>query len=112
MSTITEQRQGAVTVLKPEGPFVQEQAEALASSALPRVKPLLGRMVVDMAASPYIDSAGLETLLDIADEMDKCGQTLRLAAVSATIREVFELTELTNRFEYHDDANSAVRSFL
>ena len=44
--------------------------------------------------------------------MDKCGQTLRLAAVSQTVREVLDVTGLINRFEYHDDANLAVRSFL
>ena len=112
MPGITEQRQGAVTVVKPDGPCIQEQAEAVAQSALPKVRPQLGRVVIDMSSSAYIDSLGLETLLDLADEMDKCGQTLRLAAVSATIREVLDLTGLTNRFEFHEDANLAVRSFL
>lgn len=112
MPGVTEQRHGAVTVLKPEGPFVQEQADVLGASAMPRVRPMLGRMVIDMAAAPYIDSVGLETLLDLAEQMEACGQTLRLASVSPTIREVFELTGLTHRFEYHEDTNTAVRSFL
>lgn len=112
MAGISEQRHGAVVVLKPEGPFVQEQAEVLSSAAMQRVRPTLGRLVLDMSAAPYIDSIGLETLLDLSEEMDKCGQTLRLASVSPTVREVLDLTGLINRFEYHDDANRAVRSFL
>lgn len=112
MAGITEQRQGAVVVIKPDGPCIQEQAEALSQVAQPKVRQLMGRLVIDMSASAYVDSMGLETLLDIADEMDRSGQTLRLAGVSATVREVFDLTGLTNRFEFHEDTNLAVRSFL
>ena len=112
MEGIYEQRHGAVTVLKPEGPLLQEQAAAMGENTVKRIRGMLGRLVIDLSASPYIDSTGLEALLDLADEMDQCGQTLRLAGVSATIREVLDLTGLTNRFEYHDDTNLAVRSFL
>lgn len=112
MSSFTEQRHGAVTVLKPEGPFIQEHAQAIATATQDKVRPSLGRIVLDLSSAPYIDSVGLETLLDIADEMDQCGQTLRLAGTSQTVREVFDLTGLTNRFEYHEDTNLAVRSFL
>lgn len=112
MAGITEQRQGAVVVLKPDGPCIQEQAESLSKTAMGQVRQLMGRVVIDLSASPYIDSFGLESLLDLADEVDQCGQTLRLAGVSATVREVLDLTELTKRFEFHEDTNLAVRSFL
>jgi len=112
MPGIIEQRHGAVSVIKPDGPCIQEQAEALSNAALPKVRPQMGRVVIDMSSSAYIDSIGLETLLDVAEEMDKCGKILRLAAVSATVREVLDLTGLTNRFEFHEDTNMAVRSFL
>ena len=112
MEGIQEQCHGAVTVLKPDGPLLQEQATQMAEATVSRIRAMLGRLVIDLSSSPYIDSAGLEALLDLADEIDKCGQTLRLAAVSATVREVLDLTGLTNRFEYHEDTNLAVRSFL
>lgn len=112
MAGISEQRHGAVAVIKPEGPCTQEQAEALGQATLSKVRPLMGRLVVDLSASAYVDSVGLETLLDLSDEMDKCGQTLRLAGASATVREVLDLTGLTSRFEFHEDVNLAVRSFL
>ncbi len=112
MPGITEQRHGAVVVVKPSGPLVLEDASALSQATLGRARELLGRLTIDMSAAAYIDSVGLETLLDLADELDACGQTLRLAGVSQTVREVFDLTGLTNRFEYHDDVNLAVRSFL
>lgn len=112
MPSITQQRHGAVAVIKPEGPCIAELAEALDQAAMPNVRSMMGRLVIDLSASAYVDSAGLETLLDLADAMDRCGQTLRLAGVSATVREVMELTGLTHRFEFHQDTNLAVRSFL
>ena len=112
MSAVIEQQHGAVVVMKPEGPLIQEQAEALGHAALNKAQAMLGRLVVDLSNAPYIDSVGLETLLDLADVLEGCGQTLRLAAVSQTITEVLDLTGIISRFEYHDDANLAVRSFL
>lgn len=112
MACFTEQRHGAVNVIKPNGPLVGEQAQAIVEQAVPQVRKMLGRVVIDMSGSPYVDSAGLEVLLDLADEMSRCGQTLRLASVSATVKEVLDLTDLTNRFEYYSDTNLAVRSFL
>lgn len=112
MAGITEQRHGAVAVIKPDGPCIQEQAQSLSEAALPKVRPMMGRLVIDLSASAYVDSLGLETLLDLSEAMESCGQTLRLAGVSATVREVMDLTGLTNRFEFHQDTNLAVRSFL
>ncbi|MEM6504537.1 MAG: STAS domain-containing protein [Planctomycetota bacterium] len=112
MAGLTEQRHGAVAVLKPDGPCIQEQAESLSKAAITQVRSLMGRLVIDLSASPYIDSLGLESLVDLADEIDHYGQTLRLAGASATVREVLDLTGLMNRFEFHDDTNLAVRSFL
>lgn len=112
MAGITEHRHGAVLVVKPDGPLIQDDAKAMASATAGKGRETLGRIAVDLSASPYVDSIGLETLLDLADELNTCGQTLRLAGVSATVREVLELTGLTNRFEFHDDVNLAVRSFL
>jgi len=112
MPGITEQRHGAVLVVKPDGPLIQDDAKTLGETTHGRGRATLGRIAVDLSASPYIDSLGLEALVDLADELDTCGQTLRLAGVSATVREVLDLTGLTNRFEFHEDANLAVRSFL
>lgn len=112
MPAFTEVQHGAVRILRPGGPLVQEEAEALCARALEAAAPALGRLAIDMAEAKYIDSAGLEAMLDIADELALSGQTLRLAGTAPTVREVLEITGLAHKFEYHDDATSAVRSFL
>lgn len=109
---ISEQQQGAVTVLKPEGPLTEPEVAAFKKKLMDTLAGSLGRFVVDMSAMPFIDSKGLEAMVDVTEEMGKSGQALRLCAANKTIREVFELTELSSQFDHFEDANTAVRSFL
>jgi anti-anti-sigma factor len=72
----------------------------------------LGRFVVDATAVPYVDSLGLEALVQSTDELGSSGRALRLCGACETLREVLELTGLADRFEHYEDVNTAVRSFL
>ena len=109
---INEQRQGAVTVLKPEGALVEGAAPIFKQRVMQALGTSLGRFVVDLSAVPFIDSTGLEVLVDLSEELSKTGQVLRLCAANKTLREVMELTDLTSLFDHFEDANTAVRSFL
>ena len=109
---IHEQLQGAVTVLKPEGPLVEHDAGVVKQRLLQTLHATLGRFVVDMSAIPYVDSKGLEVLVDVTEEMGRSGQALRMCGANKTVREVLELTDLASLFEHFQDANTAVRSFL
>ncbi len=109
---IQEQKHGAVAVLRPEGPVVNEHAEELKSRLLQALRDNLGRVVLDAAAIPFIDSQGLEALVDVTNEMGRSGQWLKLCAAKKTIRQVLDLTGLSPQFEHFEDTNSAVRSFL
>ena len=109
---VHEQIQGAVTVLKPEGPLVETDAALLKQRLIQTLASSLGRFVVDMSAIPYVDSKGLEALVDVTEEMGRSGQALRMCGANKTVREVLELTDLASHFEHFEDANTAVRSFL
>ena len=109
---ILETRQGAVTVLKPTGPLTQADATEFKNIAMKLLESNLGRVVVDMSATPFVDSMGLEALADLTEEMTKSGQMLKLCATNKTLREVLNLTGLSPMFEHFDDVNTAVRSFL
>ena len=109
---IHEQLQGAVTVLRPEGPLIESDAALLKQRLLQTLASSLGRFVVDMSAIPYLDSSGLEALVEVTEEMGRSGQALRMCGANKTVREVLELTDLASLFEHFQDANTAVRSFL
>jgi anti-anti-sigma factor len=109
---IEEQMQGAVLILRPHGPLVTEDAEQFRLCAAQAIGEHLGRLVVDTASIPFVDSSGLEALLNVAGEMAQAGQSLKLCALTETLREVLDLTDLADSFDIYADVKTALRSFL
>ncbi|MFU8829473.1 MAG: STAS domain-containing protein [Phycisphaerales bacterium] len=109
---IQQYQHGAVTILKPEGPLVGDDAELFRTRTQSTMRTSFGRLVIDACAVPYVDSKGLEALHDLSGEMSKAGQPLRVCSATETVREVFVLTNLDRLFEHFEDVGSAVRSFL
>lgn len=109
---ILETREGAVTVLKPCGPLMQADAEQFKTQFADVLPKCLGRVIVDASAVAYVDSRGLEVLVEVADDMARSGQTLKLCGANETLREVMDLTDTVGQFEQFADVHTAVRSFL
>lgn len=109
---LEQQQHGAVTVLRPKGPLVGQDADALKSRCLEAHRRSLGRLVLDASAVPFVDSRGLEVLVELSEQMGEGGRSLKLCGANETLREVLELTELAELFEHYEDVNTAVRSFL
>lgn len=109
---IAEQVKGAVRVLRPRGPLAQSDAEQFKTRAADVASSCLGRLVVDVSAVPFVDSRGLEVLVELAEELGQSGLALKLCGANETVREVLDLTDLSDLFEHYEDANDAARSFL
>jgi anti-sigma B factor antagonist len=109
---IQEQRHGAVSVLKPVGPLTGTDAEQFKNCALLQASKALGRLVVDASAVPFLDSSGIECLIDVSDALFQGGRALKLCAATETVKETLDLTGFGHAFEFVDDVNSGVRSFL
>lgn len=109
---IDSQQVGAVTVFKPKGPVMGAEADELKRQLLAAVVSNLGRVIVDASGIPFVDSRGLEVLVEVSDELAQGGQVLKLSSVGETLREVFSVTDLLSLFEHYEDVHSAVRSFL
>jgi anti-anti-sigma factor len=109
---IATQRQGAVTVVQPQGALLEADADQVKSTLLQTASANLGRVVLDMEAIPFVDSRGLEVMVEVSEELSEGGQVLKLCGANKTVREVLEITELAAQFEYFEDASSAARSFL
>lgn len=109
---ISEQRHGAVMVVKPEGALVEDSVSTFLEQLERLHRETMGRVVVDLSEVPFVDSRGLEALLEVTEKMGRQGRALRLCGVNETVREVLELTELSPQLEQYEDANRAVRSFL
>jgi anti-anti-sigma factor len=109
---ILDQTQGAVRVLKPRGPLAAADADDFKVRASATASESMGRLLIDASAIPFADSRGLEVLAELSEELAQSGRTLKLCAATETLREVLELTELAGQFEFYDELNAAVRSFL
>jgi len=109
---IQEQRHGAVTVLKPLGPLMGSDAEQFKNSALQQASKSLGRLVVDASAVPFLDSLGIECLIDLSDALFAGGRALKLCGASETVKEALDLAGYAASFEFIDEVNNGVRSFL
>jgi anti-anti-sigma factor len=109
---INEQSHGAVTVLKPMGPLLNPDAEQFKKRALDVVARNLGRLVIDASAIAFVDSCGVEALADVTEKIGQSGRALKLCAANPTVLRVLELTGWNDAFEYFEDVNSGVRSFL
>ncbi|MCH8823945.1 MAG: STAS domain-containing protein [Planctomycetes bacterium] len=109
---IEEHNYGAVAVIKPIGALTVADADSLKAQMLDVRTKSLGRIVLDVTAVPFVDSRGLEVLVEVAREMTRTGQTLKLAGLTEVLDEVLKLTGLNSSFEYFEDVNAAVRSFL
>ncbi|MHC5022375.1 MAG: STAS domain-containing protein [Planctomycetota bacterium] len=109
---IQERTRGAVTVVGPRGPLILDDADRFRLRVLEVMTRTLGRLVVDVAGVAFVDSRGLEALVDAAGELATGGRQLKLCGLNDTVREVLELTELASRFDIYEDEGTAVRSFL
>ena len=109
---IKEQKYGAVLVVRPEGPLKSDDAEVFKNRVTRALGESLGRCVIDASAIQFIDSKGLEALVEVNEAVSQTGCLLKLCGANETLREVLELTQLSSQFDQYADLNSAVRSFL
>ena len=109
---IQSQLQGAVTVLKPSGGLIATEAASFRERVGKVAQTTLGRLVIDASLIPFVDSIGLEALLDLGEQMTAAGRALKLCAVTPTVRQTLDLTGLADAFEFYPDVLGGVRSFL
>jgi len=109
---IQQHNHGAVTVLKPIGPLCEEDADEVKTRTIEAATRNLGRVVIDASAVPYVDSRGLEVLVEVAEALAQGGQALKLCGANEVFREVVELTDVAPLLEQFPNVNAAVRSFL
>ncbi len=69
------------------------------------------RFVIDLTDVPFMDSAGLATLVQLFKRVRIGEGDVRLAGLQPDVRRVFELVRLTRVFDVYDDAASAVASY-
>src|SRR4051812_18642825 len=103
---IEEQSHGAVVILKPAGPLTGDACAELKTHIANVHQRTLGRFVIDATGVPFVDSDGLEVLLEATEQLIKSGRILKMCCANDTIRDSLDLTGIMSSFEHYDDLNN------
>lgn len=109
---VDEQRHGAVTVVRPRGAMAGDDARDFGRRLARTGRESLGRVVLDASVVSYVDSVGLEAVLEASDALGEMGRTLKVAQANETVREAMELTGVSSQVELYASVQDVVRSFL
>lgn len=104
--------QGAVEVIVPNVPLKSEYVEELLETVQHCLADGLPMLVLNLHDVPLLDSAGLESLLDIRDIVGQRGGQIKLAALTPLSQDILRVSGLARQFEIFPDEKSAVRSFV
>lgn len=103
---------GTVEVCKPVGALVDDDAQRFTEHLLTRANRTNSRFVISLHDVPYMDSQALEGLLNASDALHGQSDRLKLVSVAPTCREILEITGLASSFQFFENIEDAVRSFL
>ncbi|MBN8482973.1 MAG: STAS domain-containing protein [Xanthomonadales bacterium] len=105
--TIGEEQVGPVCLLVLAGRLDTDTSADLELATQDLLQAGHRRFVIDLAGVGYVSSAGLRVLLGLAKAVDG-GGSLRLAALNAGVRQVFDVAGFTPLFRIHADRADAL----
>lgn len=108
---VSAQDHAHICVLTLSGEFTHDDTDAFYRALANRIDEGRTRhVIVDCEHLEFIDSKGLETLVDLQQRLGGPGGALRLAHPDDTVCTILRLTRLENAIESCDSIEDAVRS--
>ena len=108
---VETQPQGMVTVVVPHGPLVADELPDFKQAVEQVTQRRGGRVVIDLSQVAYLDSGGIEALLELDSGQRSSVVGPKLAAITETCREALDLTDALAQLEVFDTVENALRSF-
>jgi anti-anti-sigma factor len=105
---IGSENHGQVLLLRPEGRLDTETAGELELALHDAFESGRRHFVLDLARISYVSSAGLRVLLALAKKLDGDIGTLRLAALNASVKQVFDIAGFTSLFDIRSNHKAAL----
>lgn len=109
---IEERAAGNVTILNLKGKMTLGEGDEILKDKVNSLA-MQGRkrIVLNLAAVPYIDSAGLGEIVRTYTTVSRQGGSLKLLGLTKRITDLLSITKLLTVFETYDNEADAVRSF-
>ncbi|MFY9844682.1 MAG: STAS domain-containing protein [Terriglobales bacterium] len=109
--TLEPGHSGAVVLHCQGRTIFRSEARAL-STIVAEVLPASGRMVVNLGEIDFIDSGGLGELVLTQMWAEAAGYSLRLACPQKSLRDLFEITNLTSVFDVYASVPEAIGAMV
>lgn len=106
---IVEQTEQGHGVLEVRGEVDMHTSPRVRDAQIRLLKQGARRIVVDLSGVPYMDSSGIATLIEGLQWCRREGRDFRLAGLSPTVRDVFELARLADVFEIFPTRDEALK---
>ena len=95
---------GEITLKKRGDAMLQDKVRSLIQQGHKKV-------LIDLAAVSYVDSAGLGELVQAYSTTRNCGGSLRLFNPTKRLQDLLVVTDLVRMFDKYDDEAQALASF-
>ncbi len=105
-------KRGTVTIVAIDDPLMEETAQSLRETTASLLETGDLRLVVDLGSVPFIDSPGLETLLDLKTMADDRGGVFCLTSANELCRDILTATRLDQVILTYPTVEEACRSFM
>lgn len=109
---IKKSKIGVISYIEPEIPIANEGVQELKKIAEECFKENEFKIAINLHSVPYIDSEGLEALLDILSEVRRRGGSVKIFDPNPVCNDIFIATRFNTLFEIYSSAEEAGKSFL
>jgi len=109
---IEQSQQGTISVFVPHGAIIDDDREKLSEAISKSIDDGRAKIILDMSNVPFVESQGLEMLLDSTDSASLYGGGIRIMNPSDIVRDILTATRMTSKIEIHNDMLEARRSLL
>ena len=110
-SKIVVKKVGASSVVNPGKSLTYQNYKELEDLINGLVSQNQTRIILDCKNTPFIDSKGLELLVQLHNELKNRGGAIKITALNAVCRDILLSTRLINVFFVYEDIAEALRSY-
>ncbi len=108
---ITEREQNGITIFTLDGRVDSEGAVDLDLALQSATSEGKYKLILEMSAVRYINSAGLRSLADILTQTQDNNGSLKLVDLNPKVRRVFQIIGFDKFFEQYDTIEEAIATF-
>ncbi len=108
---IQKRKEGDVTILSLDGRLDLTSASSLKDASKDILENDSKKMILNLDGVDFINSSGLGALVSILKEVRSSQGSMRLSNLAPYVKEIFDITQLTNIFDIFSDEKQALSSY-